>query len=493
MDSLYIGIDNGTQGTKVCVFSVNNKCVISSGYSSHSIIENNKGRREQNPIWWIDAAKIALKDALNNEIVDKKLIKGISVSGQQHGCVVLDENGNVLRNAKLWCDTETVEECDIITNNVGGKEKVINEIGNSVAVGFTASKILWIKRNEPEIYEKIKHILLPHDYLNYWLTGNYVTDMGDASGTAYFDIKTRNWSKIMLKAIDDSKNLEDYLPKILKFNEKAGVIRKEISDEFGIPNDVIVASGGGDNMMSAIGTGNVKNGIITCSLGTSGTIFSYSDKPIIDNNGELASFCSSSGGWLPLICTMNVTIATEQMRSVFGLSIEEYNKKVEEAKPGSDGIILIPYFNGERTPPRPNSNASFVGITTTNFNQNNLCRAAMEGATFGLKYGIEILERLGIKPKQIRLVGGGSKSKIWRQIVSDIFDCEVVCPNNPESGSLGCAIQAMSCVTGKSIIDICEEIIKIDNTTITQPIQENVIIYKEQYKKYLKYDKNLNN
>jgi D-xylulose kinase len=491
--TLFLGIDNGTQGTKTIVFDSETASIIASASSNYEVIQNDSGRREQDPAWWIAAARETLSAVLASPGVDRSKIGAISVSGQQHGCTLLDADGNVLRPAKLWCDTETAPECVLIENALGGRAKVIELIGNSVAAGFTASKILWTKIHEPEIYAKVQHVLLPHDYLNYWLTGNFVTDQGDASGTAYFDVRARTWSQEVLKAIDPERDLLPLLPRVLQFDESAGTIRPEIASEFGLPGDVIVASGGGDNMMAAIGTGNVSGGVVTTSLGTSGTIFSFSESPVIDPNGELAAFCSSSGGWLPLICTMNVTVATEQVRKLFGLSVKEFDEAVARAPAGADGIILLPYFNGERTPPRPLSHASFAGISTTNFTKENLCRASMEGATLGLRYGIVLLEKFGVTPTQIRLVGGGAKSAIWRQIVADVFNCEVVCPACTEAGALGCAVQAIVAYKKANgdpvpIADVSAKYVSIDPTTVTKP-SADAAIYPAVFDKYLALDR----
>jgi sugar (pentulose or hexulose) kinase len=246
-------------------------------------------------------------------------------------------------------------------------------------------------------------------------------------------------------------------------------------------------------MMAAIGAGNVSGGIVTTSLGTSGTIFSFSEFPVIDPNGELAAFCSSSGGWLPLICTMNVTVGTEQTRKLFGLSVKEFDEAVARAPAGSEGILLLPYFNGERTPPRPLSRAAFTGISTTNFTRDNVCRASMEGATLGLRYGLALLERFGVKPTQIRLVGGGAKSAIWRQIVADVFNCEVVCPVCTEAGALGCAVQAIVCYKkakgeAVSISEVSNKVVKIDPATLTKP-SKDAAAYPAVFEKYLALDR----
>jgi xylulokinase len=491
MEQLFIGIDSGTQGTKVIVLSKKEHKIISEGYAAHPLIEQANGKREQEPSWWIDACSKAIEDALSKKDIDPKDVCAIGVSGQQHGMVAMDKEGKPIRAAKLWCDTETTAQAERLTESLGGQDRVNQLIGNSIAVGFTASKILWLKENEPEKYERLDKILLPHDYINYWLTGEKKAEYGDASGTAYFDIRQRKWSKEVLNAIDNSGKLENCLPELIHANEPVGKIRDEIKDKFHFNPDLLISSGGGDNMMAAIGTGNVASGIVTASLGTSGTIYCFSDKPVIDSHGELAAFCSSDGNWLPLVCTMNVTVSTELTRNVLAMDIHKLNEQVAKAPVGSDGLILLPYFNGERTPPLPNAKATLYGLTSTNYQAHNLCRAAMEGATFGLKYGLEVLERNGITAKEIRLVGGGAKSSIWRQIVSDIFDCSLVCPITQEAGALGAALQALWCYLSQngekaSLKEITDEFVLLDPKTQVEPDQKNAKAYKEIYRDYLK-------
>ena len=401
-DQLFLGIDSGTQGTKVIVFSTTQKKVISEGYATHNLIENDEGKKEQEPSWWIAAATKAITKALEG-VGSSKDVKAIGVSGQQHGMTPLDAEGHVIRPAKLWCDTETVTQCEEITQKLGGPEKVVEIIGNSIAAGFTASKILWIKQNEPENYLRLDKVLLPHDYINYWLTGEKKTECGDASGTAYFDVKNRTWAPSILQAIDDSGKLNSCLPELIDSQDPIGTITLEIAKQFQLSPDVIVSSGGGDNMMAAIGTGNVFPGVVTTSLGTSGTIYSCADKPIIDPKGEMAAFCSSSGHWLPLVCTMNVTVSTELTRTLLGLNIEDMNQKAASAPLGSEGLTLLPYFNGERTPALPNAKAVLYGITGVNYNSENLCRSAMEGATLGLRYGLDVLRQRGIELSLIHI------------------------------------------------------------------------------------------
>src|SRR5262249_26777527 len=268
MPDLFLGIDSGTQGTKVLVLDGGRGSIVGEGFAAHRLIECGDGTREQDPEWWIYAAGNALQAAVaNTKGTD---VRAIGVSGQQHGLVPLDADGSVLRPAKLWCDTATARQAEALTEKLGGKEAVLALIGNSVAPGFTASKIVWLKENEPETYARLRSILLPHDYINYWLTGERTCEFGDASGTAYFDVRTRTWSNEVLDAIDDSGRLRDCVPRPVRANEPAGLLRRSLAERFGLSPSIVVSSGGGDNMMAAIGTGNVRMGVVTASLGTSG-------------------------------------------------------------------------------------------------------------------------------------------------------------------------------------------------------------------------------
>jgi D-xylulose kinase len=488
-DQLFIGIDSGTQGTKGVALSRKTGLILAEAYSEHDLIENIGGRREQQPQWWLEACAGVMEEILSAVDVSRSQICAIGVSGQQHGLVPLDPGGDVIRPAKLWCDTETSTQCDEITARIGSPERVVELIGNSIAAGFTASKILWLKEHEPRNYDRLATILLPHDYINFWLTGQKKTEFGDASGTAYFDVKTRTWSQALLNAIDDSGKLEGCLPELVGSDEPVGSIRGEIAEQFQLNPNVIVSSGGGDNMMAAIGTGNVIAGIVTTSLGTSGTIYSYSDTPVIDPNGELAAFCSSSGGWLPLVCTMNVTVSTELTRELLGLSVEELNSRASTAPTGSEGILLLPYFNGERTPALPGASGVLFGLTSMNYRIPNIARASMEGATLGLRYGLDVLRKQGLTPTDIRLVGGGAKNALWRQMVADIFACPIVCPESAEAGAMGAALQAMWCYLNQTegkvaLQDLTAQFIKLDESTRAEPDSSTVARYEEIYQKY---------
>ncbi len=490
MDRLFIGVDSGTQGVKVLVLDEASGVIVSQAAAPHELMENDRGGREQHPSWWIQALEKALAQALAAPEVDLSKVGGIGVSGQQHGMVPLDAKGNVIRAAKLWCDTETAPQCVTITNTLGGAEAVVSLTGNAMAAGFTAPKLLWLKENEPENYAALDCVLLPHDYINFHLTGERCTEYGDASGTAYFDVRRRTWCEPVLDAIDPSGRLEQCLPELRSSDAPAGYLLPDIAERFGLPKGIPVSSGGGDNMMAAIGTGAVRPGVVTASLGTSGTIFTCADRPVIDPRGELAAFCSSSGAWLPLVCTMNVTVATELTRKALGLDLDDMARLASNAPIGSGGLTLLPYFNGERTPPLPDATATLAGLTSVNYTPENLCRAAFEGATLGLRYGLDVLTRLGVTPGEIRLVGGGAKSPLWRQIVADVFRCSVVLPETSEAGALGAAIQAVWCCHALDGIatpldDLTARYVRLRPDAATQPNTRNMAAYQQIYSRYL--------
>lgn len=441
--SFFIGIDSGTQSTKAVVLDLKAKRVIAEARAPHRMIGGlPAGHMEQHPAEWVQALETVIGAVVAK--VDAKAIRGIGVSGQQHGFVPLDADGEVIRPAKLWCDTSTTEECAILTKKLGGEKAVIRLTGNSILPGFTAPKILWLKRHEPANFKRLRHVLLPHDYLNFHLTGEYFMEHGDASGTALMDVRKRQWAKPVLAAID--ARLGEWLPKLSASAAAVGVVRPEVAARLGLAEGVVVSAGGGDNMMGAIGTGNVTPGVVTASFGTSGTIYAHTEKPVVDPRGEIAAFCSSTGGWLPLLCTMNVTTVTEQARQVFGLDHAGLAAAVAAAPAGADGLVLLPYLAGERTPNVPAGSGVLLGLTGQNFTAAHVARAAMEGVTLGMNYGLRRLAALGVTPKEIRVTGGGAKSPVWRQMMADIFGVPVVAMVEDEGAALGGAIQAAWCV-----------------------------------------------
>jgi xylulokinase len=353
--------------------------------------------------------------------------------------------------------------------------------------GYTAPKVLWLKKHKPKAFARLAHILLPHDYINLLLTGNYRAEYGDASGTALFDVRKRRWSEKVCALIDPV--VYGCLPALVEPGRSVGTVSAAAAQEYGIPQGALVASGGGDNMMSAIGTGTVRDGFLTMSLGTSGTLFGFSEKPVIDPTGNLAAFCSSSGGWLPLLCTMNCTVASEEFRALFGLDVKAFDAEAAKAPIGADGVSMLPFFNGERTPNLPKGRASVNGISSANFKRQNLARAALESAIFGMRIGLEGFNKLGFKAKEIRLTGGGSKSPLWQSIAANVMNLPVMVPSSSEAAALGGAVQALWALEGgkRSIEALTEEHIALEKGAMIKPDPKSVKAYDKAYEEYSRY------
>ncbi len=483
MRTLLIGIDSGTQSTKVLVVDARNGRVVAEASQKYGLIAGlATGAKEQHPHTWRDAAAKAIREALKKAKAKASEVKAIGISGQQHGFVPLDKTGEVIRPAKLWCDTSTAAECEEITTKLGGQKAAIRAVGNSILPGFTAPKIFWLKNHEPKNFAKLATVLLPHDYLNFWLTGEKKMEYGDASGTALLDVKKRKWSEAVLNAIDPS--LAEKLPALGSSDQPAGFLQASTARALGLSTDVLVSAGGGDNMMGAIGTGNTRDGVVTASFGTSGTIYASSGKPIIDPQGEIAAFCDSTNRWLPLLCTMNVTVATEMLRADFKWTHERYERESRKISAGANGLLLLPYYEGERTPNIPDGTGVWFGVNAKTFDAAHFARASMEGVTLGMNYGLRRLSQLGVSAKQIRATGGGAKSKLWRQIMADIFNAEVVTLKVSEGAAYGAALQALwnwRLQQGEkiSISDITDEFVKLNSAETARPDPKSVEIYRE--------------
>ena len=466
---LYLGIDCGTQSTKTIALDAGSGRIIASAAQSYEVLPGlPPGHLEQNPSTWAQAVDTTIRQVLTALGTRRAEVRGIGISGQQHGFVALDREARVIRPAKLWCDTSTAGECDLMRGHFGGAQAVIEKVGMDMLPGFTAPKILWLKRNEPENFAKLAMVLLPHDYLNFYLTGNLRMEYGDASGTALLDVRTRTWARDVLDFIDPA--LAGKMPALGSSREPAGTLLTELAKRWNLPAGIIISAGGGDNMMGAIGTGNVSPGRVTASLGTSGTIYAYSEKPVIDSAGEIAGFCDSTDAWLPLVCTMNVTVATEAARNLFGWSHAQLDEAVRDVPPGAGGLLFLPYLQGERTPNLPGGTGVFHGLTVRTMTPAHLARATMEGVTLGLAYGLHRMRTLGIAPTEIRLTGGGGKSAIWRQICADVFGCRVVTLAESEGAALGAAIQALAAAeTKKSVNEWSNELVRVNPNDTTVP------------------------
>ncbi|MHC6223182.1 xylulokinase [Pseudomonas sp. X10] len=492
MEGLFLGIDCGTQGTKALVLDVGSGRVLGQGSAAHAPPQGRDGRREQDPADWLGALRVAVTGALREAGVEGRAVRALAVSGQQHGLVLLDAQGQVLRPAKLWCDTETTPENQELLAALGGASGSLERLGLVIAPGYTVSKLLWSKRNFPELFERVAHVLLPHDYLNYWLTGRACTEPGDASGTGYYDVRRRTWATDLLQRIEPGERLLAALPELIEPGDCVGTLREQAAEALGLDPQTWVASGGGDNMLGAIGTGNIHPGMITLSLGTSGTLAAHADQAQVTAQGEVATFCASSGGWLPLICTMNLTSACALVQDLLQLDLDSFAQLAAQASIGADGLLMLPFFNGERVPALPEASASLHGMTSANLTRANLCRAVLEGTCFSLRYGLDLLRASGLQGEEIRLVGGAAKSPLWRQVLADLLGLPVVCPRQTEAAALGAAIQAAwslgrQQVWGDSLETLCQRCVILDESTRTVPQPVQQAAYEVAYQRYRAY------
>ncbi|WP_448130157.1 xylulokinase [Stenotrophomonas rhizophila] len=485
---LVAGIDAGTQSLKVVVYDPAGRQLIASASAPLDLASAADGSREQQPAAW-GAALQACFRAIDSKV--RSRISALAVSGQQHGFVPLDAAGEVLAPAKLWCDTSTSAECVQIMDALGGPARTIALAGNPILTGYTASKLPWTKTHRPDAYARLATILLPHDYLNFVLTGQRFCEHGDASGTGWLDVRTRTWSAELLRATDPERDLALCLPRIAAPDELFD-IDPATAGLLGLPETVKVAVGGGDNMMAAIGTGCVVPGRLAMSLGTSGTLFAYSDTPVVDPDGAWAAFCSSTGGWLPLICTMNCTVVTEQVADAFGFSTRDGDGHLRATSPGADGLVMLPFLNGERTPDLPLGKGVLAGLDTTNMTPAHLYRAAMEGATYSLKYGYDAFVRAGMRFDRIVLTGGGSNSAQWRQMVADVFGLPVDVPTQSEGAAFGAALQALWALghargDAASIADIADRHVAVDPMQSAHPDPMRTHAYATAYARFLRH------
>lgn len=433
--AFFLGLDVGTQGTKAIALDAERQRIVGRAAAAYGLIEGlPDGCAEQHPTTWLDAIGAVL-DQLEAQGIDRKRIAAIGVSGQQHGFVAQDRDGAILRPAKLWCDTSTAEEA----------RELSATLGRAVPTGFTASKILWLKRHEPERFARLATVTLPHDYVNYVLTGRAVMEAGDASGTGFFDARRRAFDERAMTAID--ADLPAKIPRLVGPGEVVGTVAFAGRDVFGLSEATLVATGGGDNMMSAIGAGATRPGVVVVSLGTSGTVFTRTDAPLIDPRGLIAPFCDSAGAWLPLSCVMNLTGVTEEVRTLthaeFGGDLERLTRAAAEVTPGVDGALLLPYFQGERVPDLPHARGVLVGIRPGTLRAPELFRLALEGTSLNLALGVDRMRGLGVGIDSVRLVGGAAANPLWRSILAACLDAPVARLAETESAALGGAIQAL--------------------------------------------------
>lgn len=490
MKKYLLGIDIGTTGSKAVLIETNGD-VITHTTTEYPMIVPAHGWSEQKPEHWWNATIKSIRKVIKDSGIEPKNIIGIGLTGQMHGLVLLNRNNKVLRPCILWNDQRTVKECSVITQRIG-KDRMIQISGKPVLTSFTASKILWVKNNEPEIYKKIAHILLPKDYVRYCLTREYGMDVADASGTCLFDVRKRQWSEEIIAKLNIKK--EWFVP-VFESAEICGYVNKDSGRATGLESGIPVVCGAGDQAAQAIGTGIYAPGTVSVTIGTSGVVFAAIDEYQIDKTGRLHTYCHAIPGLWHLMGVMlsagaslrwfKDTFYKQEIIRAKREKIEIYDLITQEANripAGSEGLIFLPYLSGERTPyPDPYARGVFFGISLKH-SRAHMVRAVIEGITFGLRDCLELLKSLGIRFNRVRVSGGGAKSMLWRRIMADVFDLDIITVNTTQGAALGAAILA-GVGTGiyRDIGSACKKIIK--ETGVTKP-GKDVEIYQYYYRQY---------
>ena len=486
-----IGIDLGTSGTKTVLFDQSGKAIASAS-AEYPMHQPQNGWSEQEPLDWWNACVSTLQSVIKASDINPKDIAGVGISGQMHGLVMLDKNGEVLRRCIIWNDGRTVRECAEITEIVGA-ERLIEITANPALTGFTAGKILWVRRNEPELYAQCRHILLPKDFLRYKLTGEYATEVSDASGMNLLDVPKRKWSDEVLTKLNIDPSM---LPPVRESYEIAGCITKEAATLTGLAEGTPVVGGAGDNAAAAIGTGTIRAGKMFCTVGTSAVIFAHSDNVAIDPAGRVHSFCSAvPGAWAVMSCTLSAGLSlqwlrnhffTEEIQAAKGLYKDVYDimcTQAEKVPIGANKLIFLPYLMGERSPLLdPYSRGVFFGLSATH-SKYDMLRAVLEGVIYSQKHCLEVLGGMKLVPGEILATGGGGSSPLWRQMMADLFECPIVTTTNREGPALGAAILAgVGAGIYPNVHKACDNIIKTNASQY--PIAENITKYAPYYKIY---------
>jgi len=474
-----IGIDIGTSGTKSVLFDTDGN-IIASATEEYPLYQPEIGWAEQDPADWWNAVKNTLSE-ITKSAADG-IIRGVGLSGQMHGLVMLDDNNEVIRKSIIWCDGRTSEECKDIERIIG-HDRLIEITANPALTGFTASKIMWVKKHEPENFARCRHILLPKDYIRFMLTGEYATEVSDASGMQLLDVKGRCWSKEVCEKLGVDMSM---LGKMYESAEATGTVHNEASKLTGLPVGTVVAGGGGDNAAAAIGTGVYKNGKAFTTVGTSGVVFAHTDKPVIDKGGRVHTFCCAvPGEWHVMGVTQAACLSLNWFKNTLAkdVSYKELDELCENIPIGANRLLYLPYLMGERTPILDsNAKGAFIGLSAAH-TAADLGRAVVEGVSYSLKSCLDVLVEMGIETSDMTVCGGGSKSELWRKMLADVFAVDVKRLASSESAALGAAILG-GCAGGvyTSVSEGCERCVAIKDTTAHS--FENHEKYMEFYSLY---------
>ncbi len=478
----FLGIDVSTTATKALLIDQSGQ-VVAVASTEYPFETPRPLWSEQHPDLWWDGAQKSIRAVIQKSGVVPESIRAVGLTGQMHGLVLLDEAGQVLRPAILWNDQRTQAQCDQIHERLG-REKFIAISGNVALTGFTAPKILWVAQNEPEVYAKVRHILLPKDFVRFHLTGDYGMDKADGSGTVLFDLKERNWSNEILVALQIKP---EWLPPTFEGPVFTGVISKSAAEATGLQAGTPVAAGGGDQAAQAVGVGAVEPGIIGLTVGTSGVVFATTPSALIEPDGRLHAFCHAvPGAWHFMGVMLSAAGSLQWYRDTLapGLGFDELLNEAVDIPAGSEGLQFLPYLSGERTPyPDPQARGAFIGLTIRH-NRAHMTRAVLEGVSFGLKDIFTLIRNSGLKEiQQVRASGGGTKSPLWRQILASVLDSELVTVNTTEGAAFGAALLAgVGAGAWPDVRTACRQTIQI--TGQTTPLQSDVDVYRKSYSVY---------
>lgn len=488
-----LGVDIGTSGTKTVLFSEDGVPVASATYE-YPLYTPQNGYAEQDPTDWWNAVVNGIKQVIGESGVAAREIKGIGLSGQMHGLVMLDGDNKVIRRSIIWCDQRTAKEVVEITDKVGA-ERLIEITANPAITGFTAAKIMWVKNNEPENYEKCRHILLPKDYIRFMLTGEYATEVSDASGMQLLDIPNRCWSDEVLEKLGIDKSL---LAKVYESPEITGKITKQVAELTGLAEGTVVVGGAGDNAAAAVGTGVVEDGKAFTTIGSSGVVFAHTSSISIDKKGRVHTFCCAVPGcWHVMGVTQSAGLSLKwfrdnfcwsEMETAIGMGVDPYyltDKEAMEVPIGANRLLYMPYLNGERTPHLdPNCRGAFVGLSTMH-KKRDMIRAVMEGVSYSLRDCVEVMREMEISVTDMMACGGGGSSPLWRQMLADLYDCPVKTTQNKEGPALGVALlAAVGAGIYSSVPEACKAVILPDK--VQNPIEKNSREYERVYAVYRK-------
>ena len=480
MTKTVLGIDVSTTGVKALVIDCDGG-IVDSFTSPLQLSSPRPLWSEQHPHDWWRAAVNSIQNVLRE--TGAKSIAAIGLTGQMHGLVLLDGDGEVLRPAILWNDQRCAADCDEIRSRVG-KERLVQISGNDALTGFTAPKILWVRNNEREVYEHVRHVLLPKDYLRYKLTHQYAMDKADGSGTLLFDLEKRDWSNETLDALSIPPS---WLPRTFEGPEITGRLTADAAEETGLPEGIPVVAGGGDQSAQAVGVGAIRPGVLAVTLGTSGVVFAATETPLVDSQGRLHAFCHAvPERWHLMGVMLSAAGSLQWYRDALypNSTFDELVAEAAQVSAGSDGLLFLPYLCGERTPhPDPLARGSFVGLTTRH-TRAHLTRAVLEGVAFGLKDIFSLMQDVGMREtEQVRVSGGGAKSNVWRQVLADVLQSELVGVNTTEGAAYGAALLAgVAAGIWPDVDTACAQTIRVSDKV--SPDVANVARYAEMYSQY---------